>query len=178
MPTTSNGAAVVDPVASARAAGLRYVEDARPGLRRRRVGKRFVGLDAQGRRVRDLETLRRVRHLAIPPAWTDVWICASPDGHVQATGRDARRRKQYRYHPRWREVRDEAKYDRLAAFGAALPRIRRRVARDLARAGLPREKVLAAIVRLLESTYIRIGNAEYARDNDSFGLTTLLERQV
>src|ERR1051325_6416726 len=132
MPTTSNGAAVVDPVASARAAGLRYVEDARPGLRRRRVGKRFVGLDAQGRRVRDLETLRRVRHLAIPPAWTDVWICASPDGHLQATGRDARGRKQYGYHPRWRAVRDETQYARMILFGHALPCLRQRVQEDLA----------------------------------------------
>src|SRR5689334_8760922 len=143
MPTTSNGSELVDPVASARAAGLRYVEDTQPGLRRRRVGKTFVVLDAQGRRVRDLETLRRVRHLAIPPAWTDVWICASPDGHVQATGRDARGRKQYRYHPRWRAVRDETKYARMLSFARALPALRARVDADLGRSGLPREKVLA-----------------------------------
>jgi DNA topoisomerase I len=128
--------------------------------------------------VRDPETLARIRRLAIPPAWQDVWICPRDDGHLQATGRDARGRKQYRYHPRWREVRDETKYARMLAFGHALPRVRRRVARDLRRAGLPREKVLAALVRLLETTFIRIGNEEYARANESFGLTTLRGRQV
>jgi DNA topoisomerase-1 len=120
----------------------------------------------------------RIRALAIPPAWTDVWICAREDGHLQATGRDARRRKQYRYHSRWREVRDDTKYGRLVMFGRALPRIRRQVARDLARSGLPREKVLATVVHLLETTFIRVGNEEYARENDSFGLTTLRDRQV
>ena len=128
--------------------------------------------------MKDRATLERIRRLAIPPAWQDVWICPSGDGHLQATGRDARRRKQYRYHPRWREVRDETKYGRMIAFARALPAIRRRVASDLRRDALPREKVLAALVRLLETTYIRVGNAEYARDNESFGLTTLRERQV
>ncbi|HEY3076744.1 MAG TPA: DNA topoisomerase IB [Burkholderiales bacterium] len=166
------------PAESARAAGLRYVSDAVAGIERRAARMGFRYLASDGAAVRDKATLARIRALAVPPAWTDVWICPREDGHLQATGRDARRRKQYRYHPRWREVRDESKYGRLVAFGRALPRIRRRVARDLARPGLPREKVLATLVRLLETTYIRIGNEEYARDNESFGLTTLRERQV
>jgi len=166
------------PVAAARAAGLRYVANAGPGIRRQRAGKTFRYLAPDGKALRDAETLSRIRALAIPPAWRDVWICPLEDGHLQAIGRDARGRKQYRYHSRWREVRDEAKYGRLAAFGRALPRIRRRVARDLAKPGLPRDKVLATVVRLLESTFIRIGNAEYARENESFGLTTLRDRQV
>jgi DNA topoisomerase-1 len=162
----------------ARAAGLRYVSDAVPGIVRRRRGKAFHYRHAGGGPVRDRRTLGRIRALAIPPAWRDVWICSADDGHLQATGRDARRRKQYRYHRRWREVRDETKYGRLIPFAAALPRIRRRVARDLARPGLPRAKVLATVVRLLETTRARIGNEEYARENESFGLTTLRERQV
>jgi DNA topoisomerase I len=166
------------PSEAARAAGLRYVSDRVAGIRRVRAGNSFRYLGADGTLVRDAPTLARIRALAIPPAWTDVWICAREDGHVQACGRDARRRKQYRYHARWREVRDETKYGRLAAFGRTLPRIRRRVSRDLALPGLPREKVLATVVRLLESTFVRIGNAEYARENSSFGLTTLRERQV
>jgi DNA topoisomerase I len=166
------------PQRSAQAAGLRYVHDRAPGLRRRCSGRQFRYVDEDGAPVRDAAVLKRIRALAIPPAWQDVWICTRDDGHLQATGRDARGRKQYRYHRRWREVRDETKYGRLIAFARALPAIRRQVARDLARAGLPREKVLAAVVRLLETTYIRVGNAEYARDNDSFGLTTLRERQV
>ena len=128
--------------------------------------------------MRDRATLSRIRSLAIPPAWESVWICPRDDGHLQATGRDARGRKQYRYHAQWREVRDETKYGRMAAFGRALPRIRRRVTRDLALQGLPREKILATLVRLLEATLIRVGNEEYARDNSSFGLTTLRNRQV
>jgi DNA topoisomerase-1 len=166
------------PHGSARAAGLRYISDALPGIARRpaRAGFRYV--DADGAAVRDRSTLARIRALAVPPAWTEVWICPQEDGHLQATGRDARRRKQYRYHERWREVRDESKYGRLVEFGRALPRIRRQVTRDLARAGMPREKVLATIVRLLETTFIRVGNEEYARQNESFGLTTLRERQV
>jgi DNA topoisomerase-1 len=163
---------------SARAAGLRYVSDAAPGILRRRRGKAFHYRHADGDPVRDRRTLGRIRALAIPPAWRDVWICSADDGHLQATGRDARQRKQYRYHRRWREVRDETKYGRLIPFAAALPRIRRRVARDLARPGLPRAKVLATVVRLLETTRARIGNEEYARENESFGLTTLRERQV
>jgi len=169
---------VVDPVESAKVAGLTYVTEGRPGLGRRRAGKSFIYTDTEGRRVRDTATLARVRALAIPPAWRDVWICASAHGHIQAVGRDARGRKQYRYHPRWREVRDETKYARMLAFAAALPAIRARVRADLARSALPREKVLATVVKLLETTLIRVGNAEYARANGSFGLTTLRARHV
>ncbi|HWQ34679.1 MAG TPA: DNA topoisomerase IB [Blastocatellia bacterium] len=163
---------------AARAAGLRYVSDAGPGIRRRRTGKGFSYLGADGKPVRDSETLSRIRSLAIPPAWTQVWICPLTNGHLQATGRDTRGRKQYRYHARWRAVRDETKYDRMIAFGQALPRIRERTERDLALPGLPREKVLAAVVRLLEVTLIRVGNDEYARTNHSFGLTTLRDHHV
>jgi DNA topoisomerase-1 len=166
------------PSESARAAGLRYVSDADPGIERRGTAKGFRYFAPGGAVIREATTLKRIRALAIPPAWTDVWISPRADGHLQATGRDARRRKQYRYHERWREVRDETKYGRLAAFARALPRIRRRVAHDLALPGLPREKALATIVWLLETTFVRIGNAEYARDNESFGLTTLRERQA
>jgi DNA topoisomerase-1 len=166
------------PVRSAHAAGLRYVSDAAPGISRRRAAKAFRYLNAEGRAVRDRVTLARIRSLAIPPAWEGVWICPRDDGHLQATGRDARGRKQYRYHAQWREVRDETKYGRMAAFGRTLPRIRRRVRRDLALQGLPREKILATLVRLLEATLIRVGNEEYARENSSFGLTTLRNRQV
>jgi DNA topoisomerase-1 len=169
---------VLDPVASAKAAGLRYVTDAKPGMHRVAHGKNFRYLDADGKPVRDEETLARIKSLVIPPAWTDVWICASANGHLQATGRDARGRKQSRYHPRWREVRDETKYERMIAFGDALPLIRKQVDHDLARHGLPREKVLATIVRLMETTSIRVGNVEYARENGSFGLTTMRNRHV
>jgi DNA topoisomerase-1 len=163
---------------AASAAGLRYVGDGAPGLRRTRRGKAFRYLRPDGRPVRDPRALARIRALVIPPAWTEVWICASPEGHIQAVGRDARGRKQYRYHPRWRASRDEAKYGRMVAFGRTLPRIRARVEEDLARPGLPREKVLAAVVRLLERTLIRVGNEEYARANRSFGLTTLRSHHV
>jgi DNA topoisomerase-1 len=163
---------------SARAAGLRHVSDAAPGIARRLARRRFLYVHPKGRAVRDAATLARIRTLAIPPAWRAVWICCRADGHLQATGRDARGRKQYRYHRRWREVRDETKYGRIPAFARALPAIHRRVGRDLARHGLPREKILATVVRLLETTLIRVGNEEYARDNDSFGLTTLRARQV
>ncbi|WP_437336666.1 DNA topoisomerase IB [Sorangium sp. So ce394] len=166
------------PVESAKSAGLRYVNDDEPGISRRKVGKGFKFLDPEGRLIKDEATLQRIRRLAIPPAWTGVWICQSERGHIQATGRDARGRKQYRYHPRWREVRDETKYDRMLAFGAALPAIRAAVERDLALPGLPREKVLATVVRLLDETSIRIGNDEYARDNNSYGLTTLHDEHV
>lgn len=166
------------PTTSARSAGLRYVSDDGPGLRRRRASRSFRYVDARGRPVRDPETLRRIKRLAIPPAWSDVWICPDPDGHIQATGRDARGRKQYRYHPRWRATRDDSKYHRMIAFAHALPAIRARVAADLGRPGLPREKVLAAVVRLLEATMIRVGNAEYSRANGSFGLTTLRDRHA
>jgi DNA topoisomerase I len=166
------------PFGAARAPGLRYVNDDDPGLTRVRRRRGFSYHAVDGRIVRDRTTLARIRALAIPPAWNDVWICPTADGHIQATGRDARRRKQYRYHPLWREVRDEAKYERTIAFAEALPRLRRRVESDLAKRGLPREKVLAAIVQLLEATLLRIGNEEYARDNRSFGLTTLRDRHA
>jgi DNA topoisomerase-1 len=168
----------VDPAESADDAGLRYVTDNEPGISRRRAGRGFVYLQPGGRRVKDRATLDWIRSLAIPPAWTDVWICSSRRGHLQATGRDARGRKQYRYHPSWRAQRDTVKYDRMIAFGKALPRMRRRVSRDLRRTGLPRERVLAAVVRLLEKTGVRVGNEEYARDNKSFGLTTLRDRHA
>jgi DNA topoisomerase-1 len=168
----------LQPAQSAKAAGLRYVCDERSGIARRGSGDRFRYFYPDGSPVRDRTTLARVKALAIPPAWRDVWICPRPDGHLQATGRDARGRKQYRYHRDWREVRDQTKFSRMIAFARALPRIRARVRRDLARPGLPREKVLASIVRLLETTFMRVGNEEYARENASFGITTLRERQV
>jgi DNA topoisomerase-1 len=167
-----------DPVLSAREAGLRYVSDARPGIRRRRSGKGFTYIGPDDKRIRDTSALDRIRSLAIPPAWGDVWISTDARGHLQATGRDARGRKQYRYHPRWRDVRDANKFDRLVAFGLTLPKIRKRTERDLARPGLPREKVLAAVIQLLEATLIRVGNDEYARENRSFGLTTLKDRHA
>ena len=154
---------MTDSLATAEAAALRYVSDGTPGIHRVRAGRGFRYVAADGSPVRDFATRRRIRALAIPPAWTEVWICPSPDGHIQAVGRDAKGRKQYRYHARWREVRDATKYERLVAFARALPAIRRRVAEDLGRPGLPREKVLAAVVRLLETTLIRVGNDEYAR---------------
>lgn len=164
---------VLDPVAAARAARLRYVTDRKPGIRRVQEGDGFAYLQPDGSSVTDEATLDRIRKLAIPPAYTDVWICRDPRGHLQAVGRDTRGRKQYRYHARWRETRDEAKYGRMLAFGKVLPAIRAQVGRDLGLAGLPRRKVLAAIVALLEKTMMRVGNEEYARTNDSFGLTTL-----
>ena len=163
---------------SAKLAGLRYVSETGPGLHRRRAGRGFVYVDAAGRRVRDTATLRRIRALVIPPAWTAVWICAAANGHIQAVGRDARGRKQYRYHARWRRARDETKYTRMLAFARTLPRIRARTGHDLEGPGLSRDKVLAAVVRLLEATLIRVGNEEYARTNGSFGLTTLRDRHV
>lgn len=163
---------------TAKAAALRYVNDDEPGLRRRRCGRGFRYVGPDGRPVRDAATLARIRSLAIPPAYTDVWICADPDGHVQATGRDGRGRKQYRYHPRWVEARDSDKYGRVLAFSRALPRIRTRVEADLGRRGLPRERVLACVVRLLDATLIRVGNDSYARENRSYGLTTLRDRHV
>src|SRR5206468_4987064 len=165
-------------VAAAEEAGLQYVSDEKPGYRRRLNGKDFKYLDTEGKRIRDEQRVLRIKRLAIPPAWTDVWICPSPTGHVQATGRDARQRKQYRYHDRWREIRDENKFERLADFAKALPQIRKRVAHDIKLPGLPREKVLATVVRLLERTFMRIGNEEYARENKSFGLTTMKDRHV
>lgn len=164
--------------AQVRKAGLVYVSDAQPGIRRLRRGKGFGYRDADGQPVTDKAELARIRALAIPPAYEDVWICANSDGHLQATGRDARGRKQYRYHPDWRELRDHGKFDRILAFGAALPTLRRRTRKDLALTGLPREKVLALLVRLLDETLIRVGNESYARDNRSYGLTTLRSRHV
>jgi DNA topoisomerase-1 len=158
--------------------GLRYVHDGMPGIRRRRAGKGFSYRHDDGRRVENPEVLGRVKALAIPPAWTDVWISPVANGHLQATGRDVRGRKQYRYHDRWREVRDETKFERLAEFARALTPIRRRVDRDLRRPGLPREKVLATVVRIMDTAYARVGNLEYARQNNSFGLTTLRNRHV
>jgi len=166
------------PRESAHDAGLRYVTDARPGIRRTRSGRGFRYLRPDGSPLPDRAHIEWIRSLAIPPAWSDVWICPDRRGHLQATGRDARGRKQYRYHPEWRAQRDEVKYDRLLDFARALPRLRRRVRADLARPGLPREKVLAAAVRLLETTLLRVGNTEYARDNKSFGLTTLRNRHA
>ena len=173
-PMTADG----DPRQSARDAGLRYGTDEGPGIRRVRRGRGFRYVDTEGRPITDDEDLARIRKLAIPPAWTDVWICPDPNGHLQATGRDARGRKQYRYHARWRARRDEVKFDRLIDFAEALPRIRRRTDRDLERPGLPREKVIAGVVRLLELTLIRVGNDEYARLNRSFGLTTMHDRHA
>ncbi|MBV8491606.1 MAG: DNA topoisomerase IB [Candidatus Eremiobacteraeota bacterium] len=161
------------PAEAAREAGLRYVTDRMPGIRRRRRGKGFEYVEPGGSVVRDARELQRIRSLAVPPAYRDVWIAPQANAHIQATGRDARGRKQYRYHPRWREVRDETKYARMLEFAAALPAMRKRVARDLGRKGLLRERVLATVVRLLETTAIRVGNDEYARENGSFGLTTL-----
>jgi DNA topoisomerase-1 len=160
-------------VASAQAASLRYVNDTRPGIRRKRAGRHFRYLGPDGRPVRGADDLARIRALAVPPAWTDVWICPSPRGHIQATGRDARGRKQYRYHPRWRAMRDETKYTRMLGFGEALPRLRKTVEQHLGLPHLPREKVLATVVRLLDCTAMRVGNPEYARANNSFGLTTM-----
>ena len=170
----------IDPTlrAEVRGAGLVYVSDAQPGIRRRRCGKGFSYRGSDGRVVADADTLARIRALAIPPAYTDVWICADPRGHLQATGRDARGRKQYRYHPRWRDLRDHGKFDRVLAFGETLALLRRQVRRDLALPGLPRAKVLALLVRLLDDTLIRVGNESYARDNRSYGLTTLRSRHL
>jgi DNA topoisomerase I len=170
--------AVTAPQEAAEEAGLRYVSDEQPGYTRKRKGESFVYFDAEGKLIRDETRLLRIRRLAIPPAYSDVWICPSPNGHLQATGRDDRGRKQYRYHERWRAARDENKYDRMLIFGDGLPKIRRKVRADLALAGLPRNKVLATVVQLLERTFIRVGNEEYARQNKSFGLTTMRNRHV
>jgi DNA topoisomerase-1 len=157
---------------------LNYVDDRDPGITRRETSRGWTYRDPDGEVITDEATLKRIRSLAIPPAWTQVWICADPMGHIQAVGRDAKGRKQYRYHPRWREARDRSKYDKMVEFGRALPKLRARVDADLARHGLPKEKVVAAVVRLLELTLIRVGNDEYAKENKSFGLTTLRKRHV
>ena len=168
----------LDPVRSAASAGLSYVSDDRPGIRREMTSLGFKYIDRHGKVIRNPRELKRIAALAVPPAWTDVWICPNRAGHVQATGRDARGRKQYRYHPQWRTVRDETKYDRLQSFAAALPKVRARVAADLVRPGLPREKVLATVVQLLEKSLIRVGNDEYAKQNGSVGLTTMKDGHV
>jgi DNA topoisomerase I len=184
MATNNNGSdtltlnIVTDPKKAARAAGLRYTTDDKPGIQRRKNGKGFTYVGVDGKTIRDDDERARIAALAIPPAWTEVWISPDPNGHLLATGRDARGRKQYRYHPHWRETRDETKYGRMILFGESLPAIRARVDEDLKRPGLPREKVLATVVRLLETTFIRIGNQEYARNNKSFGLTTMRDRHV
>ena len=169
---------VIAPKEAAEEAGLRYVSDESPGYTRKRRGKKFFYFDTDGKAISDEARIVRLNRLAIPPAYTDVWICPSPHGHLQATGRDDRGRKQYRYHERWRQERDENKYEKIIIFGQALPKIRRRIDRDLQRRGLPREKVLATVVQLLEKTFIRVGNQEYARENSSFGLTTMRNRHV
>src|SRR5712671_860830 len=176
--TVATPIAALDLAIAAVRAQLRYIHDSMPGILRHKARNGFDYRLPDGSLVRDIATLKRIRALAIPPAWTDVWICRDQNGHLQATGRDQRDRKQYRYHPRWREVRDEAKYGKLLTFGRVLPSIRARVAADLQRRGLPREKVLAAIVRLMELTLFRVGNSEYAKTNKSYGLTTLRDRHV
>jgi DNA topoisomerase-1 len=175
---TSDIPRVVDAHEGAELAGLRYVSDERPGIRRRKVGKGFAYLRPGGAKLTEPAALARIRSLAIPPAWSDVWICPSPDGHIQATGRDARGRKQYRYHAAFRQMRESVKFEHLIAFADVLPMIRARVAEDMARRGMVREKILATVVYLLEATLIRIGNDDYARQNNSYGLTTLKNRHV
>ena len=166
------------PEESARHAGLHYTTDAKPGISRLGEAPRFRYVDARAKAIRDPQVLARIKALVIPPAWTEVWVCPDVNGHLQVTGRDARGRKQSRYHPHWREIRDENKYERMMHFGAALPVIRKQVEHDLARPGLPREKVLATVIRLMELTHIRVGNEEYARENHSYGLTTLQNQHV
>jgi DNA topoisomerase-1 len=169
---------VTDPVESAKTAGLRYVCDDSPGIRRQSRGKGFSYIGTDGKPVRDPSERDRINALVIPPAWTNVWICPIPNGHLQATGRDAKGRKQYRYHPHWQKIRSQTKFNRMISFSAALPLIRDQIDKHLSLNGMPREKVLATVVRLLETTFIRIGNVEYAQENQSFGLTTLRNRHV
>ena len=167
-----------DVVAAAKDAGLRYVSDTQPGIRRRRAGRGFKYSASDGGAIRDKAELDRIAKIVIPPAWTDVWICPHSRGHIQATGRDARGRKQYRYHPDWHATRDANKYDRMLAFAETLPKIRRRTKQDLRKPGLPREKVVATVINLLEKSLIRVGNDEYAKANNSYGLTTLRNKHV
>ena len=169
---------VTDPADAAAEAGLRYVSDEQPGYTRKKKGDDFEYFDTKGKPITDETRLLRIRRLAIPPAYTDVWICPTANGHLQATGRDARGRKQYRYHEKWREARDETKYDKMLIFGAALPKIRKRVEADLSLPGLPKNKVLATIISIMERTFIRVGNEEYARTNNSYGLTTMRNRHA
>jgi DNA topoisomerase I len=175
--TNADGPTIVDPKDAAEWVGLRYVSDTRPGIHRRKSGKGFSYSRADGSRLTELD-VKRIKSLAIPPAWTDVWICPFTDGHIQATGRDVKGRKQYRYHPRFREVRESTKYEHVVAFGEALPELRLKVREHMALRGLPREKVLATVVHLLETTLIRVGNDDYAKQNNSYGLTTLKTRHV
>jgi DNA topoisomerase-1 len=169
---------VTDPIETAKVAHLRYVNDSEKGFRREKRGEKFVYFDSDDQQIKDKDQLERFKSLGIPPAWTDVWICRSANGHIQATGRDEKGRKQYRYHPRWRKVRSENNFGRMILFAEHLPQIRKQVEKNLALPGLPREKVLAVVVRLLETTLIRIGNLEYAHDNNSFGLTTMRDKHV
>jgi DNA topoisomerase I len=173
-----NEQTIVDPKDAAQSVGLRYVSDARPGIRRKKAGNGFTYTRVDGSRLAEPEVLGRIKALAIPPAWTDVWICPFADGHIQATGRDAKGRKQYRYHVRFREVRESSKYEHVFAFADTLPAIREQVREDMALRGLPREKMLATIVHLLETTLIRVGNDDYAKQNSTYGLTTLKNRHV
>jgi DNA topoisomerase I len=178
LDSSTNIQMIVDPKVAAESAGLKYVTDARPGIRRRKSGKGFTYTRADGSRLAEADVLGRVKALAVPPAWTDVWICPFADGHIQATGRDAKGRKQYRYHPRFREIRESTKYEHVVAFAEALPGIRTKVREHMALRGLPREKVLGSVVHLLETTLIRVGNDDYAKQNNSYGLTTLKTRHV
>ena len=175
---SSDAETIVDPRDAAETAGLRYVSDEEPGIRRRKAGKGFTYLKPGGAKVEDEATLKRIRALVIPPAWTDVWICPHANGHIQATGRDAKGRKQYRYHAAFREVRESTKYEHMLEFAQALPAIRRTIWEHMSQRGLPREKVLATVVHLLETTLIRVGNADYAKQNKSYGLTTLRDPHV
>jgi DNA topoisomerase-1 len=177
-PRSTGGRTRVDPRTVAEHAGLRYVSDSMPGITRRKSGGGFTYRDPEGNTIRDRAVRKRLAALVIPPAWTDVWICPDPDGHLQATGRDDRGRKQYRYHPRWREMQDRSKFGRMIMFGLSLPRIRERIEADLAQEGLTRERVLAAAVRILDTTPIRVGNERYRRENGSVGLMTMQERHV
>jgi DNA topoisomerase-1 len=178
LESADNGETIIDPKDAAEFAGLRYVSDARPGIRRKKVGTGFSYTRADGSKLTEKDVLKRIKALAIPPAWTEVWICPFSDGHIQATGRDAKERKQYRYHARFREVRESTKYEHVVAFADALPAIREKVREHISLRGLPREKVLATVVHLLETTLIRVGNDDYAKQNNSYGLTTLKNRHV
>jgi DNA topoisomerase-1 len=178
LESLDNVETIIDPKDAAESAGLRYVSDARPGIRRKKAGTGFNYIRADGSKLTEKDVLKRIKALAIPPAWTEVWICPFSDGHIQATGRDAKGRKQYRYHARFREVRESTKYEHVIAFAHALPAIREKVREHMALRGLPREKVLATVVHLLETTLIRVGNDDSAKQNNSYGLTTLKNRHV
>jgi DNA topoisomerase-1 len=169
---------VIDPRDAAETAGLRYVSDEEPGIRRKKSGTGFTYTGPDGRKIDDKATLERIRSLAIPPAYTDVWICTKANGHIQATGRDAKGRKQYRYHPAFREVRESTKYEHMLEFARGLPAIRKTIDEHMSLRGLPREKVLATVVHLLENTLIRVGNSDYVKQNKSYGLTTLRDPHV